>query len=426
MRLNSTIILANVCANVGDIEFFDVLLQEIEQYLAQHPNDKDVATTLDDLRKNRMMLSEQLKGFRDRLVGTWVTAEANDWWAMGTPCEVIEIKKSPEGELKAISYSHYGKKFKPQETKNLDINGENKRINIHFGTEKIKKANTALAQSLMNTVHQNAAASAATKARTGYSDWGKDMGSIIMTALASSAATSSATIALADYFLEELAPNILHGRLYSEYMYSTSNGTESSSQHTRELYLYRIIPEDDIMFSYPHNDGYWLVRFNRNFSDFNNLKKKFPKEEKMSSKKNNMIAYEKLRNKILRYVDNLDEKDAEWVTNELEYGPQGYSWNDGYYVETEADAIENKYSYDEKYKGPYKRNDKWMVVTWIMTIQDYWKGFKREENFKESFNFNQNFRGSGVPRYFKMKDSFDDSESKKPLFKKNRGKNEKN
>ena len=90
-RINSTIVLANISVNSGNIESLDVFLKDIEQYLAQHPDDKDVSATLKRLKDNRSELSKLQETFRDRLIGTWVTAEAND---DALPIKVIVIRKS--------------------------------------------------------------------------------------------------------------------------------------------------------------------------------------------------------------------------------------------------------------------------------------------------------------------------------------------
>ena len=85
----------------------------------------------------------------------------------------------------------------------------------------------------------------------------------------------------------------------------------------------------------------------------------------------------------------------------------------------------NKYSYDEKYKGPYKHkrggvmisgnlfSGIYFVYDWEFTMHDYWKGFKRNDNFKECFDFAKEFHGSGVPKYFKMKSEEDVKKDKK-------------
>ena len=76
VRINSTIVLANISVNTGNIESLDVFLKDIEQYLSQHPENVVVSSTLERLKGYRRELSQQQESFRDRLVGTWVTAEA--------------------------------------------------------------------------------------------------------------------------------------------------------------------------------------------------------------------------------------------------------------------------------------------------------------------------------------------------------------
>ena len=409
-RINSTIVLANISVNSGNIESLDVFLKDIEQYLAQHPDDKDVSATLKRLKDNRSELSKLQETFRDRLIGTWVTAEAND---DALPIKVIVIRKSDNGELTSIFYNYLGRKNPPTETKNIDIDGTNKMIGIHIGTDKEKKADTEFAQSLMASVRQNAQESAATKARTGHSDWSKDFGNIFLTLMAKDAAVSSTTHNLAEYFLKELTPDILYGKYFCEYWWERSDGKEEKTYtRVRELYLYRITPEDSITFAC--KDGYWITRLNKHFVDYKTIKKSI----KMSLEENNINAYSKLRAKIIKNVGNLDEVHAEWVTGELEYGPYGYSWNDGYYVANEEDAINNKYSYDEQYKGPYSRDDYWWGASWDMTIHDYWKTFDRKDSYKEHFDFEKRFRGSGVSKYFNMRSEKDAKKDKKKKGKK--------
>lgn len=424
VRLNSTIVLANISANVGDIESLNALTNDIEQYIAQHPDDKKVVETLDRLKGYRTELSKQQESFRDRLVGTWVTAEVDNWTGGGAPRKVIEIRRSADGELSATIYSYAGKSVIPEETNNIDIDGAHKKIGIHLGTERMEKANTEYAQALMNQVRQNASESAATKARTGYSDWSKDFSNIFLTVMAKKATIAKSSYTLTDYLLKELAPNILFGKYYYEFINENSEGKKAKVHSVRDLYLYRITNEDSIVFSCSRKYGYWPVLLNDHFEDYKTVKKKFPKGEKMSVEEYNLKAYERLRNKIMKNVGDLDKADVEWVTGELEYGPQGYSWNDGYYVANYRDAMDNKYSYDEKYKGPYKHKRPWIKLSgyvsgvyylteWQFTMHDYWKGFKREENFKEYLDLIKDFYGSGVPKYFKMKSDIDSKKKKK-------------
>ena len=148
--------------------------------------------------------------------------------------------------------------------------------------------------------------------------------------------------------------------------------------------------------------------------DYNDIKSKLPKNEKLSVKDLNIKAYANLRHKIMQYVTALNKEEAEQVTAELEYGPQGFSWNDGYYVADEADATLKKYSYDERFKGLYKRGLRGIkTVDNYETIHDYWKGFDRNNNFIEYYDFKSKFKESGVPKYFKMKSEIDAKKSKK-------------
>ena len=416
VRINSTIVLANISVNTGNIESLDVFLKDIEQYLSQHPENVVVSSTLERLKGYRRELSQQQESFRDRLVGTWVTAEVGGRHIYveeeGAPAKVIEIRRSTTGELTAISYSYADKRFPPQETNNIDIDGAHKLIGIHLGTERMEKADTEYAQALMNQVRQNASESAATKARTGYSDWSKDFSNIFLTVMAKKAAVAKSSYNLTDYLLQELTPNILHGKYYHEFKEERSDGKTIKDQSVREFYLYRIIPKDSIVFAC--DDAYWIVRLNDHFEDYKTIKKSFKKGEKLSREELNLKAYTKLRNKIMKHVSDLDKADAEWVTGELEYGPQGYSWNDGYYVANERDAMNNKYSYDEKLKGPYKHNRSAIPIAggwgwsmwkfaWELTMHDYWKGFKREDSqYVECFDYSKDFYGSGIPKLFKM------------------------
>ena len=116
----------------------------------------------------------------------------------------------------------------------------------------------------------------------------------------------------------------------------------------------------------------------------------------------------------MKYVTTLNKEEAEQVTAELEYGPQGFSWNDGYYVADEADATLRKYSYDERFKGLYKRGSRGInVVDNYETIHDYWRGFDRNYDFVEYYDFKTKFKESGVPKYFKMKKEIDAKNQKK-------------
>lgn len=429
-RINSTIVLANISVNTGNIESLDVFMKDIEQYLAQHPDDKDVSATLERLKDNRSELSKQQETFRDRLVGTWVTAEAyhlRTYPVKGFPFNIIEIKKYDNGEFSATYYYRWDKNWIPAITDNIDIDGAHKAIGIHFGTEKMKKADSEYAQSLMASVQQNAKESAATKARTGHSDWGKDLGNIFLTLMAKNASVSKTTFLLHDYFLKELTPNILFGRYYYEYREDRSDGKYSNPEtHVRDIYLYRITPEDSITFVFPHKEGYYACKYNCHFKDFKEYKKQLPKGTKTSEKEVNLEAYAKLRTKIMKHVSDLEESHAEWVTGELEYGPLGYLWNDGYYMAYSVEAKKDTIFYDEKYKGPYLPAKKgvFKVFDNLTTIHDYWKTFNREYDFIESpdwYNIYESGRKLDItygPIYFKMKSEEDAKKDKKKKGKK--------
>lgn len=417
VRINSTIVLANVSVSTGNIESLDVFLKDIEQYIAQHPDDKNVSSTLERLKGYRSELGKQQESFRDRLVGTWVTAEATTQYkGIPIPWIIIELHRRYDGSYTSLQINHFQG---VETTDNIDIDATNKAIALHYGSEKIKEADTDYAKSLMNQVRYNATESAATKSRTGNSDWGKDLSNIFLTLMAKKASTAKANYKLYDYFLKEIAPNILLGKFFYWECTERSDGFIRKKGISRIAYLYRITPDDTICFTAPSS----IKHLNRLdfFMPFKEIKKALPFMKKYSEIEWNLVAYDKLRNKIMKQIADLDKTNAEWISNELKYGPQGYAWNDGYYLSTKENLNEYiyhdhnddyiLYTYNEKYKGPYCRTGN---HGWYDTIRDYWKTFSRDYGFSYFVNYEiEDFNNMRVPKYFKMKSDIDSKKNKK-------------
>ena len=425
VRLNSTIVLANVCLQEGDAEGLDICLTDIEQYVGLHSDDEEVKETLAQLRKWQTEMLKEQQDFRERLVGTWVTAETSvdllNEKERGYPCHIVDIRYNDSTFVaqldRSLSWEY------PTFTDNIDIYGAQKRLDIHFGTERKKEANTHKAQSLMNSVRENSQKAADYKARTGRTDHGTDIANIILMSMAKSASVARTYYHFHDLELKEIAPDILKGTWYYECKVERSDGGIDKANHryVRQTYLYRITPEDTIGFALPKvcakkaekNGSYDVCDYLVDLKQLNKEgKKQMPEGRELTVTEWNQNAYARLRAKIMERAKDLDAADAEWVENEMEWGPKGYAWNDGHYATSPA-LLQDGYGYDEAYKGPYSRK---LGYGWGETIQDFWKMFDRDYDmlvFPNVMKWDKTTTSKTVvPKYFIMKSEQDAKHSK--------------
>lgn len=437
VRLNTTIVLANICVNKGDIESLDNLLSDIVQYTTLHSDDTDVAATLHRLQKQRGELLKQQESFRDRLVGTWVAAEVDK---LGLPWLRLSIGRDSTfwASIQDKSQMSFYLKKDMLFTENIDINGLGKEIILHFGAERNKKSNTFMANIWREMATDNATAVARYKSNTGKTSLDGDITTIMLMSFAKNAAVAKTKYLLLDMQLTEVAPDILRGMVFYEQktLRSDEKEDETDEKRMRTVYLYRISPQDKIYFSnknreiesFPYRTKMgWDVLPYDTLTIREQQKDALTKPDgkNFSIFKFNQISMKKLQSKIMNHIGEIEPDVAERVTGELEYGPQGYAWNDGRYLNGISEIKWDGYNvsstaYDEKYKGPYMRKlytflpfysygSKWdyECAMWV-TIEDFWKTFERRIDGIYIYpNYKVLEKNRKIPKYIMMKYDFE-------------------
>lgn len=425
IRLNSSIILANICVNQGDINGLRTYKEDIQAYVNLHPEDSTTVDVLERFNYYEYELIQQSASFGERICGLWVSAESD---FEGLPWFMMSIGHDEKGFWSALHtqsvISDYvrASSYTIISTYNIDINSSSSSIGLHFGRSWEKEARTNLAQSLTASAMQGERDAANYKARTGNYDIGTSLADIILLGIARNAAVAKTTYQLLDVELKELCPDIMKGYLYFQILVDRSDNVEDADnlKIMREIYLYRITPSDSIVFksrryqkevpyishlidakgflgNYPSIDSH-DVADQLAFATANS------KKGKIDINRFNYFAYNALRAKIYKHLSEIKEDDdVDWVFYDLKYGPLGLGWTDGSFLYSfNLDSIEYDvtgdhnnyiiphYEYREDFRGPYNRiglttpwfsKAEWLdSKIYLVSYRCYWMSFKRTPN----------------------------------------------
>ena len=270
---NSSSILGNIAFNARDYNYLTQNISRMEQAAGKLGNSAQLQAAISKLRDRKEMIKGYEVPFRERLQGTWVSAEVDYKREPTTFLDIMgdSIRINPYKEFTYVEYDKEGnlkEKFRHPEygTKEIVVLPEQRQVAAFFGYSQLDKGNPMLASAIAAASEQWSGAmtrSAAYRNRKNPYSVGASLSSFTSSAVGmlgmALAASLSETVKytkLNNIYLTEIVPGIL--RMDREYVEITESSQEGRSEHhyPQSVYLYKITAADSLAFAHYSDKKY--------------------------------------------------------------------------------------------------------------------------------------------------------------------------
>lgn len=264
---NSSSILGNIAFNARDYNYLTQNISRMEQAAGKLGNSAQLQAAISKLRDRKEMIKGYEVPFRERLQGTWVSAEVDYKREPPMFLDIMgdSIRINPYKEFTYVEYDKEGnlkEKFRHPEygTKEIVVLPEQRQVAAFFGYSQLDKGNPMLASAIAAASEQWSGAmtrSAAYRNRKNPYSVGASLSSFTSSAVGmlgmALAASLSETVKytkLNNIYLTEIVPGIL--RMDREYVEITESSQEGRSEHhyPQSVYLYKITAADSLAFAH--------------------------------------------------------------------------------------------------------------------------------------------------------------------------------
>lgn len=270
---NSSSILGNIAFNARDYNYLTQNISRMEQAAGKLGNSAQLQAAISKLRDRKEMIKGYEVPFRERLQGTWVSAEVDYKREPPMFLDIMgdSIRINPYKEFTYVEYDKEGnlkEKFRHPEygTKEIVVLPEQRQVAAFFGYSQLDKGNPMLASAIAAASEQWSGAmtrSAAYRNRKNPYSVGASLSSFTSSAVGmlgmALAASLSETVKytkLNNIYLTEIVPGIL--RMDREYVEITESSQEGRSEHhyPQSVYLYKITAADSLAFAHYSDKKY--------------------------------------------------------------------------------------------------------------------------------------------------------------------------
>lgn len=270
---NSSSILGNIAFNARDYNYLTQNISRMEQAAGKLGNSAQLQAAISKLRDRKEMIKSYEVPFRERLQGTWVSAEVDYKREPTMFLDIMgdSIRINPYKEFTYVEYDKEGnlkEKFRHPEygTKEIVVLPEQRQMAAFFGYSQLDKGNPMLASAIAAASEQWSGAmtrSAAYRNRKNPYSVGASLSSFTSSAvgmlgmaLAASLSESVKYTELNNIYLTEIVPGIV--RMDREYvLIKESSQTGRSEYHyPQSVYLYKITAADSLAFAHYSDKKY--------------------------------------------------------------------------------------------------------------------------------------------------------------------------
>lgn len=270
---NSSSILGNIAFNARDYHYLDRNIGRMEKAAQSLGNSDRLRQAISKLQERKELIKGYAVPFRERLQGTWVSAEVDYKREPPMFLDIMgdSIRINPYKEFTYIEYDKEGnlkEKFRHPEygTKEIVVLPEQRQVAAFFGYSQLDKGNPMLASAIAAASEQWSGAmtrSAAYRNRKNPYSVGASLSSFTSSAVGmlgmALAASLSETVKytkLNNIYLTEIVPGIL--RMDREYVEITESSQEGRSEHhyPQSVYLYKITAADSLAFAHYSDKKY--------------------------------------------------------------------------------------------------------------------------------------------------------------------------
>lgn len=270
---NSSSILGNIAFNARDYHYLDRNIGRMEKAAQSLGNSDRLRQAISKLQERKELIKGYAVPFRERLQGTWVSAEVDYKREPPMFLDIMgdSIRINPYKEFTYVEYDKEGnlkEKFRHPEygTKEIVVLPEQRQVAAFFGYSQLDKGNPMLASAIAAASEQWSGAmtrSAAYRNRKNPYSVGASLSSFTSSAVGmlgmALAASLSETVKytkLNNIYLTEIVPGIL--RMDREYVEITESSQEGRSEHhyPQSVYLYKITAADSLAFAHYSDKKY--------------------------------------------------------------------------------------------------------------------------------------------------------------------------
>ena len=270
---NSSSILGNIAFNARDYHYLDSNISRMEKAAQSLGNSDQLRQAISKLQERKELIKGYAVPFRERLHGTWVSAEVDYKREPTMFLDIMgdSIRINPYKEFTYVEYDKEGnlkEKFRHPEygTKEIVVSPERRQVAAFFGYSQLDKGNPMLASAIAAASEQWSGAmtrSAAYRNRKNPYSVGASLSSFTSSAVGmlgmALAASLSETVKytkLNNIYLTEIVPGIL--RMDREYVEITESSQEGRSEHhyPQSIYLYKITAADSLAFAHYSDKKY--------------------------------------------------------------------------------------------------------------------------------------------------------------------------
>lgn len=268
LRLNATLVLANLYVNLGEADRLQESLLILDDYLQQYPDRKDIAEAYQKYRQAYVSLELYGTPFEDRMCGLWVSTYNDNRYC--SPIFALAIYQDSIGNYQAElnENCYFAKELSAQDnyekhvTSDLTFLGDKHLLSVYFGDERLRKSRPELAAAGVAAAQQFTRSRSESISRRNKGNLNSvknsaehtinDLIGIGLQTYARSLAVEKKYVKMLEIMLREVVPGMmLTVDMAFDNHLERSDGKNSKEHETREINLYKVLPQDSILFISP-------------------------------------------------------------------------------------------------------------------------------------------------------------------------------
>lgn len=267
IRLNATLVLANLYVNLGEADRLQESLLILDDYLQQHPEKEDIVEAYRKYEEIYSSLALYDTPFTERMCGLWVST-CGDRYA--NPILALAVYQDSIGNYVAELNEgcYFSKELSTQDdyekhtTSDLTFLGNSHLLSILFGDERLRKSRPELAVAGVAATQQftrSMSQSISVKNRKNLNSVKNnvehtlnDIGGMAIEGFFRDLAIEKKHVKILDVLLQEIVPGMmLTADMVYDYRLQRSDGKNAKEHETRKINLYKVLPQDSVFFISP-------------------------------------------------------------------------------------------------------------------------------------------------------------------------------
>lgn len=264
--VNACYVLGNIAFNARDYHYLDLNINRMKQAAETLAKNRQLDLAIRTLQTRRDIIKEYDQDFKERMQGTWVSAEVG---SMLEPLVFLDIMPDSIRRNSSIDnatcylkvrYDKSGKVIDEHPefgTKEIVYSADHQQLAAFFGYDKLDKGNPELAVAMAKVGEQWSGAmtrSIAVRNRNNSSVkssvgmFTSELGGAMMQALAVKLSETVKYTFLKNFYFTEIVPGVVRLDIEQTDIAESSQKGTSKKINFKSLYLYKISPADSLVF----------------------------------------------------------------------------------------------------------------------------------------------------------------------------------